>query len=203
MAEELPELLVPDAAAWRAWLDGNHGTSRGVWLVMHKKGGSVTALTYAQALDEALCFGWIDGQAARRDEGSYRQRMTPRRSGSLWSARNVEHVARLEREGRMTEAGREAVRAAQADGRWERAYAAPTTAEVPADLAAGVAADPRAQAMFDVLTATNRNALIHRLEVVKRPETRTRKVREMVRMLADGRTPYPQRARPPADAGPS
>lgn len=201
MAEDLPELLVPDVGAWRDWLHGHHGTLRGVWLVLHKKGGSVTTLTYAQALDEALCVGWIDGQAARRDEGSYLQRMTPRRPGSLWSARNVEHVARLEREGRMTEAGREAVRAAQADGRWERAYAAPTTAEVPADLAAAVAADPRAQAMFDVLTATNRYALVHRLEVVKRPETRTRKVREMVQMLAEGRTPYPQRARPPADAG--
>jgi uncharacterized protein YdeI (YjbR/CyaY-like superfamily) len=110
---ELPELLVPDAAAWRAWLAEHHSGSRGVWLVLHKKGGDVTTLTYAQALDEALCFGWIDGQGRRRDAAASLQRMTPRTSRSPWSARNVGYVERLEREGRMQSAGRAAVEAAK------------------------------------------------------------------------------------------
>ncbi|WP_127129175.1 YdeI family protein [Georgenia sp. SYP-B2076] len=196
MAVELPQLLVPDAPAWRAWLAEHHGSSPGVWLVLHKKGGTVTSLTYAQALDEALCFGWIDGQGAARDAGSSLQRMTPRRPRSAWSARNVEHVTRLEREGRMTDAGRAAVRLAQADGRWERAYAGQAAAEVPADLAAAVAADAAAQAMFDVLTATNRYALIYRIGSLKRPESRARKITEVVAMLARRETPYPQTRMP-------
>lgn len=118
MAEELPELLVTDAAAWRTWLEEHHGDSPGVWLVLHKKGGSVTTLNYEDALLEALCFGWIDGLTRRRDEGSYVQRTTPRRRRSTWSPRNVERVARLEAEGRMHEAGRAQVRLAQTDGRW-------------------------------------------------------------------------------------
>lgn len=105
MTVELEELLLPDAAAWRRWLEANHSTSPGVWLVLHKKGGNVTELDYAAALDEALCFGWIDGQARRRDEQTSLQRMTPRRPRSPWSARNVGHVARLDAAGRMTDAG--------------------------------------------------------------------------------------------------
>ena len=125
MPIELEELLVPDAAGWRAWLLEHHDTSPGVWLALHKKGGSVTALTYVAAVEEALCFGWIDGQARRRDEGSSFLRMTRRRPRSPWSASNVERVARLEREARMHESGRAAVRAAQADGRWAAATARP------------------------------------------------------------------------------
>lgn len=196
MAPELPELLVPDAAAWRDWLAEHHSTEPGVWLVLHKRGGGVTTLTYADALDEALCFGWIDGQAASRDAESYLQRMTPRGPRSAWSARNVDHVARLERENRMREAGSAAVRAAKSDGRWERAYAGPATAEVPTDLAEAIAADPRAQAMFDVLTSTNRFALIYRLNSVKRAETRSRKIGQFVEMLARHETPYPQKRMP-------
>lgn len=128
---ELPELLVADAAAWREWLNAHHDSSPGVWLVVHKKGGTVTELAYAAAVEEALCFGWIDGQARKRDEGSYRQRMTPRRPRSMWSASNVTRVERLEREGRMQPAGRSAVDAAKANGRWDRASTGPTSAEVP------------------------------------------------------------------------
>lgn len=115
---EFPELLVPDAPAWRQWLESNHESSPGVHLVLHKSGGDVTGLTYDGAVDEALCFGWIDGLASRRDEGSWRVRMTPRRSRSNWSERNVSRVERLEREGRMHESGRAAVLSAKADGRW-------------------------------------------------------------------------------------
>ena len=118
MPVELEELLVPDVAGWRAWLAEHHGSSPGVWLVLHKRGGAVTSLTYPDAVEEALCFGWIDGQARRRDDGSSFLRMTPRRPRSMWSESNVGRVARLEHEGRMHEAGRAAVRAAQADGRW-------------------------------------------------------------------------------------
>ncbi|WKN48808.1 YdeI family protein [Nocardioides sp. Arc9.136] len=194
--QELEELLVPDAAAWRAWLEQHHADSPGVWLVLTKKGGEVTSLTRADALDEALCFGWIDGQARSRDAASSLQRMTRRTPSSRWSQVNVGVIARLEAEGRMAAAGRAAVEAAQADGRWEAAYAPPSTAEVPADLLAAVAADPQAQAMFDVLTKSNRYALVHRLGAVKRAETRERKIAEYVAMLARQETIYPQRARP-------
>ena len=128
MPVELDELLVPDAAAWRAWLLEHHDSSPGVWLVLHRKGGTVTGLTYVEAVEEALCVGWIDGQARRRDEGSSLLRMTRRRPRSPWSASNVDRVARLEREGRMQEAGRAAVRSAQADGRWAAATARPPDA---------------------------------------------------------------------------
>jgi uncharacterized protein YdeI (YjbR/CyaY-like superfamily) len=162
-AVQLAELLVPDAEALRAWLLANHETSPGVWLALTRKGGTVTSLTWQQAVDEALCVGWIDGQGRARDSGTSSIRFTPRRPRSPWSQRNVGHVARLEAEGRMLPAGWRAVEAAKADGRWEAAYAAQSEAEVPADLAAAIAADPAAQAMFDVLTKTNRFALIYRL----------------------------------------
>ncbi len=196
MAIELPELLLPDATAWRAWLEGNHASSSGVWLVLHKKGGSVTALTYALALDEALCFGWIDGQAKRRDDGSTFQRFTPRGPKSIWSLRNVGYIDRLEAEGRMRDAGRVAVEAAKADGRWERAYAGPANAVVPDDLAAAIAANPSAQAMFDVLTSQNRFALIFRLSQLKTDAGRKRRIQATVDMLARHEAPYPQKRMP-------
>jgi uncharacterized protein YdeI (YjbR/CyaY-like superfamily) len=196
VAEELQELIVPDAAGLRAWLVEHHATSPGVWLALTRRGGTTTTLTWEQAVDEALCFGWIDGQGRKRDEQTSCVRYTPRRSRSIWSARNVENVARLLAEGRMTEAGRAAVEAAKADGRWERAYSSSSNVEVPADLAAAVAAVPDAQAMFDVLTRTNRYALIHRLATVKKAETRQRKIDEFVAMLARHEAPHPQKAKP-------
>ena len=199
MAIELAELLVPDAAAWRSWLATHHASSPGVHLVLHKKGGSVTALTYALALDEALCVGWIDGQVGRRDEHSFRQRFTPRRPRSPWSVRNTEHVARLTAEGRVLPAGRAAIDAAKADGRWDAAYAGPATIVVPDDLATAVAADPAAQAMCDVLTSTNRYAVLWRLTQVKRADTRVRRIAELVAMLARGETFHPQKAQRPQE----
>jgi uncharacterized protein YdeI (YjbR/CyaY-like superfamily) len=194
---ELEELIVADAEALRAWLSDNHATSPGVWLALTKKGGTVTTLTWQQAVDEALCFGWIDGQARKRDHEASWIRFTPRRSRSSWSQRNVAHVARLEAEGRMRPSGRAAVDAAKADGRWETAYAPVSEAEVPADLLAAIAAVPAAQAMLDVLTKTNRFALIYRVNAAKRPETRERKIREIVAMLARHETVNPQKAKPP------
>lgn len=193
MVTELEELLLPDAGAWRGWLTRHHETSPGVWLVLHKAGGEVTALTYAAALQESLCFGWIDGQASKRDDGSYLVKMTPRRPRSVWSKRNVSHIARLEEEGRMNGAGRAAVEAAKADGRWDRAYDGQANTEVPDDLLEAIAAEPQAQAMFDVLTRTNRYAIVYRLNSVKRAETRARKITEFVAMLARHETIHPQK----------
>ena len=195
-AAELDELIVANAEALRAWLSSNHATSTGVWLALSRKGGTVTTLTWQQAVDEALCFGWIDGQARKGNEEISWIRFTPRRPRSSWSQRNVAHVARLEEQGRMLPPGRAAVEAAKADGRWAVAYAPPSEAEVPADLVAAIAADPAARAMFDVLTKANRFALIYRLNAVKRAQTRERKIGEFVAMLARHETIYPQKARP-------
>jgi uncharacterized protein YdeI (YjbR/CyaY-like superfamily) len=183
---ELPELLVPDAEAWRAWLTEHHADQRGVWLVLHKKGGTTTSLTYTEALDEALCFGWIDGQINRRDEQSYRQRFTPRRPASTWSARNVENVGRLSRAGRMHASGIAAVEAAQADGRWDNAYLGQAKAEIPRDLSEALAANPAAAAAFQQLTSAGRFAIIYRLNAVKQPQTRSRKLAQYIDMLNRG-----------------
>jgi uncharacterized protein YdeI (YjbR/CyaY-like superfamily) len=164
--------------------------------VLTKAGGTATTLTYEQAVQEALCFGWIDGQGRRRDAETSFQRMTPRGPRSRWSARNVARVEALEREGRMTPAGRAAVAAAKADGRWAAAYDGAATAQVPEDLLVAIAAVPEAQAMFDVLTATNRFALIHRLGAIKREETRRLRIEQFVEMLARHETIHPQKRRP-------
>jgi uncharacterized protein YdeI (YjbR/CyaY-like superfamily) len=150
-------------------------------------------LTYDQALEEALCHGWIDGQARRKDERTYRQRFTPRRPRSPWSKRNVAIVGRLLAEDRMHPAGLTAVAAAKADGRWEAAYAGPATIEVPADLAAALRKEPKAKAMFEILTSQNRYAVLYRIVGARREETRARNIRRFVAMLARGETPYPQK----------
>jgi uncharacterized protein YdeI (YjbR/CyaY-like superfamily) len=194
VAEDLPELIVAHASAWRAWLRKHHEDDAGVWLVLAKKGpAGPTTLTYGEALDEALCHGWIDGQVRRRDEASYRQRFTPRRARSPWSERNVGHVQRLQAEGRMHAAGLAAVERAKADGRWEAAYPPQRTIEVPADLVAALAAEPRAQAMFEILTSQNRYAVLYRIHAAKRSDTRARRIDEFVAMLARGDTVHPQK----------
>ncbi|MFQ4149490.1 YdeI/OmpD-associated family protein [Arthrobacter sp. LAPM80] len=193
---DCPELLVPDAPAWRAWLEENHASSPGVLLVLHKKGGNVTELAYAAALDEALGFGWIDGVVGKRDADTYLQRFTPRTRTSKWSKINTGHYERLLAEGLMRAAGTAAADAAKADGRWEIAYSGQGTAEVPDDLADAIAASPRAQAMFEVLTAVNRYSLIYRTNSVKTPSVRAAKIAGFVRMLEAGQAPYPQKRRP-------
>jgi len=198
MAVELPELIVHDAAAWRAWLTEHHADQPGVWLVLAKKGTEKpTSLTYDQALEEALCHGWIDGQARRRDEATYRQRFTPRRNRSAWSKRNTGIAERLESEGRMHPAGRAEVERAKADGRWNAAYAGPASIDVPADLAAALAAEPRAQAMFEALNSQNRYAILYRIATAKRADTRARRIDQFVAMLARGETIYPQKRSQP------
>jgi uncharacterized protein YdeI (YjbR/CyaY-like superfamily) len=194
MANTLSELLLADAQAWRAWLQEHHGDEAGVELVLAKKGTTEpTSLTYEQALDEALCNGWIDGQLRRRDERTFRQRFTPRRARSQWSERNVGHVERLLGEGRMQPAGLTAVERAKADGRWEKAYPGQKAIEVPEDLARALAAEPGAQANFELLSSQNRYAVLFRIHSAKRSETRARKIDQYVAMLARGETLHPQK----------
>ena len=188
MADELPILPFASAAALEAWLEEQHASAPGVWLQIAKKGTGIATVTYAEALEVALCFGWIDGQKRGFDERFFLQRFTPRRRGSRWSKTNTEHVARLAEEGRMRPAGLAAVEAAKADGRWEAAYEAASRATVPDDLQAALAADPAAAAFFATLTGANRYAVLYRIQSVKRPETRARKIAEYVAMLARGET---------------
>lgn len=190
---DLEELLIPDVASWRTWLEGHHHEHPGVWLVLHKKGGQVTTLTYAQALEEALCYGWIDGQLARRDKESYRQRFTPRRPRSVWSRRNVELVTRLFEEGRMRPAGVASVERAKAQGSWDRAYQGQARSEIPLDLSDALGSNPAAHATFRQMDAANRYAVIYRLNAVKRPDTRARKLAEYIDMLARGEALHPRR----------
>jgi uncharacterized protein YdeI (YjbR/CyaY-like superfamily) len=191
---EQPELIVADVAAWRMWLREHHDDPTGVWLVLAKKGTvEPTNLTYEEALEEALCHGWIDGQVKQRDATTYKQRFTQRRARSAWSKRNVAKAERLVAEGRMHPAGLAEMERAKTDGRWEAAYAGPAGIDVPQDLAAALAADPDAQAMFDVLTKQNRYAILYRLTTAKRAETRARLLEQFVSMLSRGETLYPQK----------
>jgi uncharacterized protein YdeI (YjbR/CyaY-like superfamily) len=189
-----PELIVLDAHAWRSWLARNHSGSTGVWLVLVKRGtAEPTSLSYDEALEEALCHGWIDGQVRRRDVGTYLQRFTPRRPRSRWSRRNVGIVERLIAGGRMRPGGFAQVEQAQADGRWDGAYAGPATIEVPQDLRAALDADPAASATFETLTSQNRFAVIFRIESLRRADSRARRIEQYVAMLARGETLHPQR----------
>jgi uncharacterized protein YdeI (YjbR/CyaY-like superfamily) len=200
MMDDQPLLTVTDANAWRAWLLGEHTQSSGVWLRLAKKGTTQpTSLTYDEALDEALCHGWIDGQVRRLDERTYRQRFTPRRPRSTWSKRNVGIVERLTDEGRMTPAGVAAIESAKADGRWEAAYSGPASIEIPADLMAALRANPAALAMFEILTSQNRYSVLLRIASAKRADTRARRIEQFVAMLARGETPHPQKRKLPGN----
>jgi uncharacterized protein YdeI (YjbR/CyaY-like superfamily) len=193
-AAELPELIVRDAAAWRRWLGKHHAEPDGVRLVLAKKGTTEpTSLTYDEALEEALCHGWIDGQVGRRDEATYRQRFTPRRRRSAWSKRNTGNAERLLAEGRMHPAGVAELERAKGDGRWEAAYAGSAEIEVPPDLVAALAGEPKARAMFEALSRQNRYAILYRLATAKRADTRARRLEQLVAMLARGETIHPQK----------
>ena len=190
---DLPELTVPDLAAWRQWLSERASDSRGVWLVLAKKGTTrPTELTYDQALEEALCHGWVDGQLARGDETTFRRRFTPRRPGSAWSKRNTALVARLVGEGRVRPAGHAAIQRAKADGTWSAAYAGAASIEVPDDLAAALAANPRARKTFEDLDGANRYAVLYRVTTPRRPETRVGRINQLVAMLERGETIHPR-----------
>ena len=192
-ASTVEQLVVADRAAWRAWLDANETTSDGVWLVMAKKGVTdPTSLTYMEALLEALCSGWIDGQRKSRDETTFVQRYTPRRKASLWSERNIGFVETLIVEGRMRPAGQAEIDRAKADGRWERAYAGSAGIQMHEDLEAALAASPAATATFERLNAQNRYAVLWRVTTAPNAVTRGNRLAKLIGMLERGETPYPQ-----------
>ncbi|MFK4481617.1 YdeI family protein [Curtobacterium sp. AB7] len=190
---DIVDLVLPDAAAWRVWLDEHEDDADGVWLVLAKKGFTEpTTLTYDTALDEALCSGWIDGQKRGRDDATFRQRFTPRRKASLWSQRNLGLVATLIADGRMRERGQAEIDRAKEDGRWDRAYAGAASATVPEDLRAALDAAPTAAALFAELDATNRYAVLHRITTAPSAPSRTSRLTKLVAGLERGETPYPR-----------
>jgi uncharacterized protein YdeI (YjbR/CyaY-like superfamily) len=182
-----------DSRAFERWLADHHDKADEVWIKIHKVASGLSSITPKEAIDVALCWGWIDGIRKSFDARNYLQRYTPRRPKSIWSKINVENVERLIAEGRMTEHGLREVEKAKRDGRWDRAYASSREMELPADLAAAIKADPAASAMLAKLTAQNRYALAFRLHNLKTAGARERKIDEFVAMLRDGKTIYPQR----------
>jgi uncharacterized protein YdeI (YjbR/CyaY-like superfamily) len=187
---DLPVLAFADQAALEEWLEAEHASAPGLYVKLAKKGAGVPSVTYAELVESALCFGWIDGRSNRLDDRFYLQRITPRRSRSVWSQKNVEAVEALIRAGRMRPAGLAAVEAARADGRWERAYAGSATITVPDDLAAALAAEPAAQEAFATLDGTNRYAVLWRVHTAATPTTRANRIAALVRMLARGDRPH-------------
>jgi uncharacterized protein YdeI (YjbR/CyaY-like superfamily) len=187
-AADDPTLTFASADDWEEWLGESGASAAGVWIKVAKKGSGIASVTHAEALDVALCFGWIDGQRKSFDERYFLQRFTPRRPRSIWSQRNREHIERLTAAGRMRPAGRREVDAAKADGRWDAAYEAQGSAEVPDDLQRELDADPQAAAFFATLSSQNRYAILFRLATAKRPETRARRLATFVEMLRNGET---------------
>jgi uncharacterized protein YdeI (YjbR/CyaY-like superfamily) len=185
---ELPIFEFHSQREWADWLEQNHTQASGVWLKFAKRGSDATTVTYTEAVEEALCYGWIDGQTARHDERYYLQRFTPRRPRSRWSQINRGRAEHLIVQKRMKPAGVAQVEAARADGRWEAAYAPPSSAKVPEDLQHALDENPVAKAFFETLNGGNRYAILYRVNDAKRPETRARRIAEFVAMLAEHRT---------------
>jgi uncharacterized protein YdeI (YjbR/CyaY-like superfamily) len=188
---ELPVLAFESTRAWEAWLAEHHGDSDGVWMRIAKKASGLDTVSYAEALDVALCYGWIDGQKKQLDASHWLQRFTPRRPGSKWSKVNRGKATALIDAGRMQPAGLREVEQAQADGRWDAAYDSYRTAAVPEDLQWALDADDRAREFFSTLNSQNRYAILYRIQDAKRPETRARRIAEFVAMLHEGRTLHP------------
>jgi uncharacterized protein YdeI (YjbR/CyaY-like superfamily) len=192
MTDDLPRQVFPTVHDWAAWLDEQHETSPGLWLQLAKKGSGEVSLSYNEALEVALCYGWIDGQKAPLDDRWWLQRFSPRRPRSRWSQINRRTAERLIAEGRMLPAGQREVAAAKADGRWDAAYAGSREIAMPPDLQAALDADEQAAAFFATLSAANRYAILYRLQDAKRPETRARRLAQFLEMLREGRTLHPQ-----------
>jgi len=187
---ELPIVLFATPADWEDWLREHHAEPDGLWLKVAKKGSGVRSVTYAEALDVALCWGWIDGQKRSFDAACFLQKFTPRRSRSIWSKVNREHVARLVAAGRMQPPGQREVERAQADGRWEAAYDSPRTATVPDDLQRALDADPAARDFFATLSSANRYSFLWRIATAKQASTRAARIQHVVAMCREGRTPH-------------
>ena len=188
---ELPIMPFASREAWEAWLEEEHATSDGLWLKIAKKGSGIETVTFAEALDAALCYGWIDSQRGGFDERFFLQRFTPRRPRSKWSQVNREKVAKLMEAGRMRPAGLREVERAKADGRWGAAYEPQSAATVPEDLRLELEKNEGAREFFETLDRANRYAMLHRIQDAKKPETRARRIAQYVEMLAEGKKLYP------------
>lgn len=186
-APEYPVLSFPTAKAWERWLTKHHTKSPGVWLRFYKKASGKKTITHPEALDAALCHGWIDGQIKPGDAESWLHKFTPRRARSIWSKRNCGHVERLAKAGRMKPAGERQVELAKADGRWAQAYDSPGKMTVPADFKKALAREPKARKFFDSLNRANVYAITWRLQTAKKPETRARRMASILAMLAQGK----------------
>ena len=188
---DLPILPFASRGAWEVFLEEQHATSDGLWLKIAKKGSGIESVTYGQAVEVALCYGWIDGQARRFDEYYYLQRFMPRRPRSKWSKVNREKVTALMERGEIKAAGLREVEQARADGRWDAAYDSPSTATVPEDLLRELEKNEQASEFFSELDGRNRYAILYQIQDAKRPETRARRIAKYVAMLAEREKPYP------------
>lgn len=190
--DDNPIMLFASQQDWEAWLHEHHIQSAGLWLQIAKKGAGIPSVSYAEALEIALCYGWIDGQKRSYDEKFFLQRFTPRRSKSIWSKINTEHVARLIAEGRMQPAGLREVEAAQQDGRWEAAYQSQSgLVAPPADFQAELDKNPQARDFFATLNSANRYAIYFRIQNAKKPETRQKRIQQFIAMLAEHKKIHP------------
>jgi uncharacterized protein YdeI (YjbR/CyaY-like superfamily) len=189
--DDLPVLAFGSPQSWRDWLAEHHQTSPGLWLKIAKKGAATPTVGYAEAIDGALCFGWIDGQKGKLDDEYWLQRFTPRKPRSRWSRINREKAERLIAEGRMHAAGLREVEAARADGRWDTAYAGQATATVPPDLARELDLNPVAKEFFATLSSVNRYAILYRIQDAKRPQTRADRIAKYIAMLNEHKTIHP------------
>ncbi|MGH2862490.1 MAG: YdeI/OmpD-associated family protein [Solirubrobacteraceae bacterium] len=188
MATQLQLIEFADRSDWESWLRENHDSSPGVWLLLAKKGAPRATVSRVEAIEAAICVGWIDGQIGRHDEHSYKQRFTRRKPGSNWSQINRKRVAALIASGQMQPPGLEEVEKAKANGRWDAAYEPQSAATVPADFAQALAASPPAERFFSTLTGVRRYAFLYRIQDAKRPETRARRIEQFVALLAERRT---------------
>jgi uncharacterized protein YdeI (YjbR/CyaY-like superfamily) len=182
----LNKLTFKTALEFRVWLQKNHVNSDGIWLQIFKRDSGKKSITYAEALDQALCHGWIDGRKQPYNEVSWLQKFTPRRAGSGWSKLNTKHVERLIKTGQMASAGLEVVKAAKTDGRWQTAYDSPRNAAPPQDFLKALSKDKKANAFFETLNKANVYAIVYRLQTAKKPETRERRMKTILEMLARG-----------------
>jgi uncharacterized protein YdeI (YjbR/CyaY-like superfamily) len=189
---DLPVIAFASREAWDAWLAVQPAGAKGLWLKLAKKSSSIQSVSRDDAIDAALCHGWIDGQLDAFHENHWLIRFTPRKPASLWSAKNRARALELVRLGRMRPAGMREIERAKSDGRWDKAYASQRTADVPEDLAAALAKSPKASAFFATLNRANRYAILHRTHTAKKAETRAARIAKFVAMLAKGETIYPQ-----------
>ena len=190
-AADLPIILFEQQRDLEEWLDERHADSPGVWLRIAKKGAGLRSVSYDEAVELALCFGWIDGQTKSYDDQSWLQRFTPRRPQSIWSKINRDKAEALIAAGRMRPAGLAAVERAKANGRWDAAYDGASRAAVPDDFQAALDGNQKAKAFFETLTGSNRYALLFRIQTANKPETRARRIEQFIRMLENGETIYP------------